>query len=163
MRDIHKLAPIHIHPALEIFIPYYGKNARFRLLLRLREFCRKKRLVFCAQSIKGFIQSHYGCEISINAVISPKAQFMHTVGVVIGEGCIIDDGVIIYSGVVCGRKDIRTESYPHIKHDAVLCTGACILGEVTIGEHCVVGAKSLVIKDCEPNSVYVGCPSKKII
>lgn len=88
---------------------------------------------------------------------------MHTVGVVIGEKCVIEDGVIIYSGVVLGRKDIRIEAYPHIKRNVILYTGVNVLGGITIGENCIIGAKSLVLKDCDSNSIYIGSPAKKII
>lgn len=147
---------------VQALIPYYGKGARFRALLRMRIICQKFNLHFLAVCIKGYLQNHYGCEISINAIISTRAQFMHTVGVVIGEGSVIEDGVKIYSGVVLGRKDVTIEAYPHIKKGCCLCTGACILGGVTIGENCVIGAKSLVLSDCCSNSVYVGIPAKKI-
>jgi maltose O-acetyltransferase len=33
---------------------------------------------------------------------------------------------------------------------------------VTIGRGCVVGANSLVNKDCEPNGLYVGSPARRI-
>ena len=87
---------------------------------------------------------------------------MHTVGVVIGEGCVIEDGVIIYSDVVLGRKDIKIDAYPYIKKNTILCTGACVLGGVIVGENCVIGAKSLILKDCIPNSTYIGCPGQKL-
>lgn len=118
---------------------------------------------FLALCIKGYLQNHYGCEISVNAIISTKVQFMHTVGVVIGEGCVIEDGVIIYSGVVLGRKDIKIDAYPYIKKNTILCTGACVLGGVIVGENCIIGAKSLILKDCIPNSTYIGCPGQKLI
>lgn len=38
---------------------------------------------------KGLLLYKYGCEISINAKVDPHTLFMHTVGVVIGEGCIV--------------------------------------------------------------------------
>lgn len=156
-----KITPQNSLPTIvQVLIPYYGKGARFRVLLRLRLLCQKYNLYFLALCIKGYLQNHYGCEISINAIISPKVQFMHTVGVVIGEGCVIEDGVIIYSGVVLGRKDIRVEAYPYVKKNAILCTGACVLGGITVGENCVIGAKSLVTKDCDSGAVYIGCPAK---
>lgn len=74
---------------------------------------------------------------------------------------MIEDGVIIYSGVVLGRKNIRVEAYPYVKKNAILCTGACVLGGITVGENCVIGAKSLVTKDCDSGAVYIGCPAKK--
>lgn len=37
-----------------------------------------------------------------------------------------------------------------------------ILPGVTIGHGCIVGAGSLVTKDCMPNGLYVGSPAKRI-
>ena len=39
---------------------------------------------------------------------------------------------------------------------------ATILPGVTIGKGCIVGAGSLVSKDCEPNGLYVGVPARRI-
>lgn len=37
-----------------------------------------------------------------------------------------------------------------------------ILPGVTIGKGCIIGAGTLVTKDCEPNGLYVGTPAKRI-
>ena len=87
---------------------------------------------------------------------------MHTVGVVIGEGSVIEGGVIIYSGVVIGRKDISMPHYPIVRRNAILCTNCSLLGGITVGENCIIGAHSLVINDCESNATYVGSPAIKI-
>ena len=59
----------------------------------------------------------------------------------------------------CGRsveKDIT------IGNGSWIGCNATILSGVTIGDGCVIGAGSLVNKDCEPNSLYVGVPAKKV-
>ena len=145
----------------EALIPYYGSGARFRFYLRVREFFRIHKMYFLAQCLKSLLQYKYGCEISINAKISPQSLFMHTVGVVIGEGCIVEKGVTIYSNVVLGRKDIYNEDdYPTIKSGVILSTGTKVLGKVVVGSNTTIGACSLVITDCESNSVYVGIPAR---
>lgn len=148
---------------LQAMIPWYGAGARFRFYLRLREFYRKHHMFFLGQCLKSHLQFKYGCELSINAAISPAASFMHTVGVIIGEGVVIEPGVIIYGGVCLGRKDIlKNDDYPIIKEGAILCTDSTVLGRVVVGERAVVGAKSLVISDCIRGGVYVGIPAKLI-
>jgi len=37
-----------------------------------------------------------------------------------------------------------------------------VLPGVTIGRGTVVGAGAVVIKDCDPNSLYVGNPARKV-
>ena len=36
-----------------------------------------------------------------------------------------------------------------------------IMPGVRIGEGCIIGANSLVTKDCEPDAVYVGSPAAR--
>lgn len=56
----------------------------------------------------------------------------------------------------------------HLDKDIVVRNGcwiginSTILQGVTIGEGTVIGANSLVVEDCEPNSLYVGIPARKI-
>ncbi len=151
-----------IRPIFEALIPWYGAGARFRFYLRLREFYRRHHMAFLGQCLKSHLQYKYGCEISVNARISPAVSFMHTVGVVIGEDVVIEPGVIIYSGVCLGRKDITKQEYPVIKSGALLCTGSSVLGRVTVGENAVIGAHALVLSDCIKGGVYAGSPAKLI-
>lgn len=152
----------HINMALIALIPYYGKGARLRLFLRLREFFRKHHLTFWGECLKSFIQTHYGMELSCGAKISPKVKFMHTVGVVIGDGVVIHDGVTIYSGVTLGRKDINKEEYPIIGENSVLCTNCTILGGIIIDKNTIVGANSLVINDLIGGGTFAGTPAHKL-
>ncbi len=41
-------------------------------------------------------------------------------------------------------------------------SGSTIMPNVRIGNNVIIGANSLVSKDCEPNSIYAGVPAKKI-
>ena len=130
------------------FIPLYGAGVRLRIYLRLREFFRKRQWIFWGQCLKSLIQYKYGMEISINAIISPKVQFMHTVGTVIGEGVVVKEGVVLYSGVTLGRKDItKDDDYPYIEEGVILSTGCSVLGKVKVGKDAIIGAHSLLIQD----------------
>lgn len=151
-----------ISSIIKSFIPLYGDGYRFRLMLRFREFSRKNNIIWLSICIKNYLLHKFSCELSINAKISPKVLFMHTTGVVIGEGVIIEDGVKIYSGVVLGRKDIMNESdYPIIRKDAVLGAGAKILGKVEIGERVIIGANSLVLTNIN-SGTWAGIPARQV-
>lgn len=50
----------------------------------------------------------------------------------------------------------------HIKKHAIVGANAVILPGVTIGEGAVVGALSLVTRDCKPWTINVGTPAKAI-
>lgn len=143
-------------------IPLYGAGVRLRIYSRLREFFRRRQWIFLGQCLKSLIQYKYGMEISVNAIISPKVQFMHTVGTVIGEGVVVKENVVLYSGVTLGRKDItKNDDYPYIEEGVILSTGCSVLGKVKVGKNVIIGAHSLLIKDAI-GGIYAGVPAKRI-
>jgi len=70
-------------------------------------------------------------------------------------GCLTGSGVPFPY-----RVPIR--SFVYIRKHAIVGAEAIILPGVTIGEGTVVGANSLVKKNCAPWTVYVGSPAKAI-
>ena len=103
--------------------------------------------------------------------------------VIISEGCIIsacnriviEDSVGISPYVMIvdnSRKpgDIIRPSKEqpieigtiHIGADSWIAYNACILPNVTIGKHCIIGALSVVTEDIPPYSVAVGSPARVI-
>jgi acetyltransferase-like isoleucine patch superfamily enzyme len=52
--------------------------------------------------------------------------------------------------------------YVHIGADSWIAYGACVLPNVTIGRHCIIGALSVVNQDIPPYSVAVGSPAKVV-
>ena len=144
-------------------IPWAGSPARFRICIHLREFYRTHKLFFLAKCLKAYMQNRYGCEIAVHAIVSPKVSFMHTVGVIIGEGVIVESNVTIYGNVCLGRKNIEDDTdYPIIKSGAKLHNGCSVLGRVVVEENAIIGAHALVLSNCVENGVYAGCPAKLI-
>lgn len=60
------------------------------------------------------------------------------------------------------RQTYIIERPIHIKNGSWIGSGAIILGGVTIGEHSVVGAGSIVTKDVPSRSIVAGNPAKII-
>jgi acetyltransferase-like isoleucine patch superfamily enzyme len=56
------------------------------------------------------------------------------------------------------RTPIR--SFVHIKKHAIIGANTVVLPGVTIGEGVAIGANSLVNRDCDPWTVYVGSPAR---
>ncbi len=87
--------------------------------------------------------------------------------VIIGDNVSIGQGVsLITDSHEIGDSNKRAGKpiFPQIKINNGVWIGAnsTILGGVTIGEGCIIGAGSVVNKDCEPNSLYAGVPAKFI-
>jgi acetyltransferase-like isoleucine patch superfamily enzyme len=59
------------------------------------------------------------------------------------------------------EQDLKI-GYVHIGADSWIAYGACIMPNVTIGKHCIIGALSVVNKDIPPYSLAVGSPAKVV-
>lgn len=52
--------------------------------------------------------------------------------------------------------------YPKIGNNVVVCCGAKIIGNVTIGNNVIIGANAVVTKDIPDNACVAGIPAKII-
>ena len=97
------------------------------------------------------IEIHPGAEIGKRFVID------HGVGVVIGETAIIGDDVLIYHGVTLGGKTLDpVKRHPTVGDRVIIGAGAKLIGAITIGDDCAVGANAVVTKDMPNGTVAVG-------
>jgi len=100
-----------------------------------------------------------GIEIHPGAQIGRRFFIDHGMSVVIGETTIIGDDVTLYQGVTLGGTGKeKGKRHPTLRNNVVVGGGAKILGNVTIGENCRVGAGSVVLSDVPENSTIVGVP-----
>ena len=107
--------------------------------------------------------------IGDNVIISESCFISACNRIVIEENVGISPNVMIIDN---SRKigDISLPSkeqelkigHVHIGADSWIAYGACVLPNVTIGRHCIVGALSVVNQDIPPYSVAVGSPAKVV-
>lgn len=100
-------------------------------------------------------------EIHPGATIGHRLFIDHGDGVVIGETTIIGDDVTIYQGVTLGGtgKDVG-KRHPTIGSGVTIGAGAKVLGPITIGDYCKIGAGAIVLKDVPPYCTVVGNPGR---
>jgi len=90
------------------------------------------------------------------------------VAITIGSNCDIAPRVAILSGTheisaVGPRAAGAGYSKPIVIEDGVwIGGGSIILGGVRIGQHSVIGAGSVVVRDIPPRCVAVGCPCRAV-
>lgn len=106
--------------------------------------------------------SETGIDIHPGASIGKHFTIDHGTGVVIGATCIIGNNVKLYQGVTLGAKSFPLDKdgnpikgiprHPIIEDDVVIYANATVLGRITIGKGCVVGANVWVTKDMKPNT-----------
>lgn len=104
--------------------------------------------------------SETGIDIHPAATIGTHFTIDHGTGVVIGATCIIGNHVKLYQGVTLGAKSFSLDKdgnpikgiarHPILKDDVIVYANATILGRVTIGKGCVIGANVWVTRDMRP-------------
>jgi acetyltransferase-like isoleucine patch superfamily enzyme len=88
----------------------------------------------------------------------------------IGENCMFANGCFVTDAdhrFDDPDKPIRHQGYDvkgptRVGNDVWCGVNVAIMGGVSVGDRCVIGANSVVTRDVEPYSVMAGCPAKLI-
>jgi serine O-acetyltransferase len=147
---------------LEVILTYSGLHAIWAH--RIAHAFFKRKFYFLARVISQVSRFFTGIEIHPGAKIGRRFFIDHGMGVVIGETCEIGDNVTVFQGVTLGGTGKeKGKRHPTIKDNALIATGAKVLGSITIGENSKIGAGSVVLKEVPPNSTVVGVPGRVVI
>jgi len=142
---------------LEVVLLYSGLHALWGYRAHHWLWIRGWR--FLARALSQWARLITGIEIHPGAEIGHRFFVDHGMGVVIGETTIIGDDVTLYQGVTLGGTGKETgKRHPTLRNNVVIGAGARVLGNITIGENCRVGAGSVVLRDVPDNSTVVGVP-----
>jgi len=103
------------------------------------------------------VDIHPACRIGHSAMLD------HATGIVIGETCVIEDGVSILQGVTLGGTGKqRGDRHPKIADGVLIGAGATLLGAIKIGEGAKIGAGSVVLSDVPAHKTAVGVPARVV-
>ncbi len=150
-----------LHSIFELFFNYPGIWAIVNYRVANRLYRANFKVI--ARIISGITQIITNIDIHPAATIGRRVFIDHGFGVVIGETTVIEDDVLIYQGVTLGGVSlVHGKRHPTIKKASVIGSGAKILGDITIGEHCKIGANSVVVKDVPCGSTAIGVPARVI-
>lgn len=146
---------------LEIALLYPGPRALF--FHRIAHMFYDLRLFFIARFVAEVGRFVTGIEIHPGATIGRRLVIDHGMGVVIGETAVIGDDCIIFHGVTLGGvKFDPVKRHPTVGNKVLIGTGAKVLGPITLGEGCRIGANAVVFKDVAPGTVIVGPTSSTL-
>jgi acetyltransferase-like isoleucine patch superfamily enzyme len=129
----------------------------------------------------------YGCEIGDETKIGAFVEIQKNAKVgknckisshtFICEGVTIEDDVFVghnvtfindmYPRATTSNGELQTENdwkveRTLVKRGASIGSGATILANVTIGEHAIIGAGSVVTKDVPANMIVAGSPARQL-
>ena len=146
---------------LEIIFCYLGFHAI--IIHRIANWFWINRLFLIGRIISHINRWITGIEIHPGAKIGRGFFIDHGMGVVIGETAEIGDNCTIYQGVTLGGLSLRKEKrHPTLDHTVVVGAGAKVLGPVSIGANCKIGAGSVVLEDVPKNSTVIGVPGRVV-
>lgn len=126
----------------------------------------------------------FGARVGPHVHIHPTARIFLPWNLSIGEYGAIGDRAIVYNlgpvsigarttisqqaHLCAGTHDYRDPAFPLLRlpitigDDAWICADAFIGPGVTIGNHAIVAARGVVVRDVEPGVIVAGNPAKMI-
>ena len=142
---------------LEVFLCYSGLHAVW--FYRMNHWLWNHGFLLLARWLSQVARLLTGIEIHPAAKIGRRLFVDHGMGVVIGETAIVGDDVTLYQGVTLGGtgKELG-KRHPTLEDGVVVGGGAKILGNITVGKNCRIGAGSVVLRNVPENSTVVGVP-----
>src|SRR5580704_1040328 len=146
---------------LEVFLCYSGLHAVW--FYRINHWLWNQHFFLLGRLLSQFARFLTGVEIHPGAQIGRRLFIDHGVGVVIGATAIVGDDVTLYQGVTLGGTGKEHgKRHPTIEDNVVVGDGAKVLGNITIGRNCRIGAGSVVLRSVPENSTVVGVPGHVI-
>ena len=147
---------------IEAILCYPGLHALF--FYRIAHFLNDINLFLLARMVSNLGRFLTGIEIHPGAKIGKGIFIDHGMAVVIGETTEIGDNVTIYQGATLGGTGKeKGKRHPTIGNNAVISSGAKILGPFTVGDNSKIGAGSVVLKEVPSNCTVVGVPGRIVV
>jgi serine O-acetyltransferase len=129
---------------------------------RIGNFFYRKNMKLVSKFFDALIFLVYNSYIPSSCKIGKGTTFAYKgISVVIHSRSIIGDNCIIGQGITIGGKD-GSLNPPIIGNNVYVAAGSRIIGDIEIGDNCIIGANSVVNKSFNSNSVIAGVPAKII-
>jgi serine O-acetyltransferase len=142
---------------VEVFLCYSGLHAVW--FYRINHWLWNHRLFLLGRFLSQVARWLTGIEIHPGAKVGRRLFVDHGLGVVIGETAIVGDDVTLYQGVTLGGTGKEHgKRHPTLEDSVVVGSGAKILGNITVGRNCRIGAGSVVLRNVPEDSTVVGVP-----
>ena len=101
----------------------------------------------------------FGLDISSGVPIGPGLYIAHPVGTVIMAERVGANASFI-AAITVGMRE--THEFPVLGNGVMIGAGARVLGAITLGDGCTVGANAVVIADVPAGATAVGVPARII-
>jgi serine acetyltransferase len=117
-----------------------------------------------AQFVKRWLRRRYACDLPPEIVMDYRVGLVHNgLGVVINGQTVFKGYAVIFQNVTIGDRALGTRIYgkeaPIIGNRVFIGTGACLLGNIEIGDNVIIGAGAVVTKDVPSKHRALGNPA----
>jgi len=133
---------------------------------RIAHWLFEAELFFLARAVNHFSRFITAIDIHPGAKIG-KHLFIDHGFTVIGETCEIGDNVTIYQCVTLGGTNpangVPGKRHPTLSDNAIIGSGAQILGPITVGPRARVGANAVVTDDVPEGATMVGLKARSTL
>lgn len=161
--DLARLDKVGFRGFMRQYFVSRGECFPYMFWLRAVHFARKRRITKHTIGVLAyFIMRHfefkYGIHVDPNIHVGKGLRVVH--GGNVQVGCAyVGDNVTIYQGATLG---LHNGGVPTVMDNVTVYPNAVVVGGITLGEGCSVGALSYVSRDVESGSVVAGAPAKVI-
>lgn len=141
-----------------------GRNVAALVLIRLIRHFHYTGQSRLGRMASARLRDRFGCFVHPEASIGPGLILPHPNGIIIGKNAVVGRNCTIFQQVTLGGKASEGASvaYPQLGNHVKLFAGAKIIGDVSIGDHCIIGANAVVLKNVPERHNAVGVPSVNI-
>jgi acetyltransferase-like isoleucine patch superfamily enzyme len=122
--------------------------------------------------LRMYREQQFSSYISIgnNVYIGDHAFFVAIHSITLEDGCVVSENVYITDNAhglhpergPIMEQPLESKGPVHIGRNSFIGYRACIMPGVTLGEHCIVGANSVVTRSFPGYSMVAGCPARLI-
>jgi serine O-acetyltransferase len=108
--------------------------------------------------VERFIEIITGISIPAPAKIGKGLRIHHFGGIIIHSAAVIGEFCTVYHGVTLGDRG-GWGGAPRVGDRVVIGAGAKLIGEIVIGDDCVIGANAVVNTSVPAGHIAVGVPA----
>jgi serine O-acetyltransferase len=104
----------------------------------------------------------WGIDLPYNAKIGRRFHIQHHGGLHLGAQVVGDDVRVRHSATIGLARRTERNAAPVIGNRVEIGPGACIVGQIHVGDDCYIGANTVLADDLPPGTSVLGVPARTV-